>query len=451
MILRKALYIICLCSIALLPLAGCSSDDNGTTPDNNNPPTVEFTIDKLAVPRVSDITLTATTDDPDGDPVTVNWQVTRGVLNQSQQGQPSIGWITPQVAGLDTITITAADNKGGSTTITETIKVGWLVSNRIQPPGQTWRAVNSPIIVRPGEDKFVITEGARLVIEAGVEVLFDRRDLEAVVSGGTLEMNGDAVDPVVILPNTKTPEPGWWAGILVASGELGQPGIADLTHARIGYATSAVRGINTADVMIHNCDIKFAFENAVLYEGAGNLLVENSNFTNNERTAIRVESGVLLPESVIIRGDSIAVNGDLSGSTPYEDDAAILINLDDPFGTVYIDISDNEISRNAFPGMQLTNAVFPFVHHNAIFANEFGKSGTRFNIRLTDDFGSQGGQDTIDARCNYWGGFYPNPADSVMIKAGIRDADDNATILVDVIVTPWLSQWPPVSLPPECQ
>lgn len=441
-----------LCVAGLLPLVGCSSDDdNGTTPDNNNPPSVTFTVDKLAVPRVSDVTLTVTTDDPDGDPVAVNWLVTGGFLRESQQGMPSIQWVTPQAVGLDTITITATDGKGGSTTITETIKVGWPITTRIQPPGQTWTAANSPYIIRPTEDQFIVTEGARLVIEAGVEVMIDRRDLTMVVSGGTLRANGSAADPVTIIPNTKTPEPGWWTGILGAAGELGQRGTVELTHTRVGYGTATVRGINTTDITLSFCDIKFAFENAVIYEGAGNLLLENSNFTNNTRTAIRIESGVLVPESVIIRRDSIAVNGDLSGSTPYEDDAGILINLDDPFGMVSIDIYENEISRNGLPGIQLANAVFPIIHNNAIFSNELGKPGTRFNLRLVDEFGSVTGPDWIDARCNYWGGVYPNPEDSVMVKAGIRDGDDNTTINATVTVTPWLSGWPPDTYPPECQ
>ena len=103
------------------------------------------------------------------------------------------------------------------------------------------------------------------------------------------------------------------------------------------------------------------------------------------------------------------------------------------------------------PGIQLANAIFPVIQYNAIFRNEFGKVGKRFNIVLTNDFGFDGGPDTIDARFNYWGGEYPNAADSVMIKLAIRDGDDNASILADVIVTPWLGGWPPEALRSEGQ
>jgi hypothetical protein len=329
--------------------------------------------------------------------------------------------------------------------------VGTRAGSRIDPPGQTWTVDKSPYIVRPSEDKFVINEGARLAIQAGVEVFIDRQGLEVVVSGGTLETQGSDGSPVTILPNTRQPESGWWAGILGASGELGQLGTVELVNARIGYATTAVRGINETDVTLSGCDIKFSLENAVLFEGTGNLLVENSALTNNERTAVRIQSITALPASVIIREDSISFNGDASGGTPYEDDAGILIDLDDPLGTASIEITGNRISHNAFPGIQLDSAIFPVIHHNAIFSNELGQSGNRFNIYLTNDFGSQGGADWIDARCNYWLGAYPNPADSVLIKQGIRDAENHTSILVDVFVTPWLSEWPPVTLPPECQ
>jgi parallel beta-helix repeat protein len=144
---------------------------------------------------------------------------------------------------------------------------------------------------------------------------------------------------------------------------------------------------------------------------------------------------------VTIRGDSLAVNGDISGATPYEEDAAILIDIDDPTGSANIDISCNEISRNGVPGIQLANATYPDIHHNAIFGNERGKSGTRHNIILAENFG--GFSPTVNARSNYWGAPYTDPADSVIIKGTILDGDSGAPgVTALVIVGPWLNDWP---------
>ncbi|MEJ2721060.1 MAG: hypothetical protein P8181_07940, partial [bacterium] len=163
--------------------------------------------------------------------------------------------------------------------------------------------------------------------------------------------------------------------------------------------------------------------------------------TNNERTGIRVVigQGVPNPAIVIVSGDSIATNGDLSGGTAYDDDAGILIDLQGA-GIPAIDISCNVISINGVPGIQLAHTAYPDIHYNSIWGNERGKIGNRFNIRLADEFG--GGGPTVDARNNWWGGPYADPADSVTIKQTIRDADDGDFTMVRVLIDPWLNAWP---------
>jgi hypothetical protein len=49
-----------------------------------------------------------------------------------------------------------------------------------------------------------------------------------------------------------------------------------------------------------------------------------------------------------------------------------------------------------------------------------------------------GVQTTLDARYNYWGAPFTNPAtDSLLIQQMIRDSGDNGTIAVRVLIYPW--------------
>jgi hypothetical protein len=200
-------YIVVLAVLlGLLDVFGCSGDD---TPTNGGPPNqdpvVEFTVTVRAVPRSEAqteryATLTVDATDPDGDPVTVTWAVTRdgqpsGSLTTSQG--PSVRWRTPYETGRDTITVAVSDGRGGSATLIETIQAGTLKDTRIQDGTQTWSAVDSPFIIRPFEDNFVIDERSTLVVEAGSELLIDRAGLTVSVVG-TLDINGTAEAPVII-------------------------------------------------------------------------------------------------------------------------------------------------------------------------------------------------------------------------------------------------------------
>ncbi len=187
----------------------------------------------------------------------------------------------------------------------------------------------------------------------------------------------------------------------------------------------------------------FASEAAVVHESTGDLTVENSVITNNVKSGIRLVrlAGLDVPGLVVIANDSIAANGDVSGSTPYVNQAAIYVDMPDTLGTCDFQITNNEISRNAFPGIQLVGASDPTINSNSIFANELGKTTQRYNIRLDDGFGG-GVTGIIDARQNYWGAAYSNPADSTAIRLMIRDSEDVGNITVRVAVYPWLNAKP---------
>jgi parallel beta-helix repeat protein len=205
----------------------------------------------------------------------------------------------------------------------------------------------------------------------------------------------------------------------------------------------AVRITTPGEIALDGCAIKFSSEAAVVHESNGNLSVENCVITNNVKSAIRLIrlAGLDAPASVVIENDSIAANGDVSGSTPYVNQAAIYIDMPDTLGTCDLQITNNEISRNGFPGIQLVNASFPVIQYNTIFGNELGKDSQRFNIRLDDGFGG-GAAGTIDARHNYWGAPYANPADSTAIRQMIRDSEDVGNITVRVAIDPWLNARP---------
>jgi hypothetical protein len=433
--------------MGLLSIAACSKDE-GVAPDKNLPPEIVFAVDALAVRKESDVTLKVNATDPDGDNVTVNWQVRRngqpsGSLNAAQQGNPSITWVTPTTTGRDTITITATDGKGGTATLVETIRVGTLKDLAIQTANVTWNATDSPFIIRPAQDRFIIEPTASLIVGAGSELFLDKADLEIYVEG-TLRTNGTSQAPVIVRPNTRTPEPGDWLGI-TASPNSSVP-LIQLAHTDVLYAKEAIKAFVRAEVQLEGCRVMFSTDFAVLYQALGDLRVLNSAITNNVKSGIRVGGPAVstLPDSVLIWGDSLAVNGDISGQTPYTDQAAIYIDIPDYSRDSEIQILDNKISRNGFPGIQLARACYPKIHSNSIFSNELGKAGQRYNIRLDNNFGVGGPQDTIGAQQNYWGAPFTNPAtDSLLIKQMIRDSEDGVGgIMVRLLIYPWLSAAP---------
>lgn len=423
--------------------AACSEDET-VAPDENRPPEVVFTVAAVAVPKGNSKTLTVTATDPDGDDVSVLWEVTGGTFT-SPQGDPSITWRAPSTTGRDTITVTASDGKGGSTTVTETILVGTVKAAGISS-SQTWGLSGSPYIIQPaGQDVRFVIPMVTLTIDAGCELLIDAEDLEIYVEG-TIQSNGTETNPVVIRPNVRHPEFGHWQGI-TAVPDLVIPRI-QLTCTDVLYAVEAVKSTTKGEVALDGCRIMFAAGAAVTHRSYQSLSVVNSIITNNLKGGIRVEpiSDLSLPPSIVVSNDSIAVNGDVSGSTPYVQDAAIYIAMADTLGTCNIQITNNEISRNAFPAIQLANASYPEIHVNSLFGNNRGKDDTpsnpNFEIRLDNGFGGDV-SGMIDARENYWGQPYTNPAtDSLIIQDAIRDSSDVGSIAVRVAIFPWLNAKP---------
>lgn len=427
--------------IGLLAFGACSGGDEGVTPDENSAPVVVFAVDALAFPKDSDATLAVVATDPDGDDVSVQWQVTRngepsGTLDPAQQGSPSITWVTPSTTGRDTITITATDGKGGTTTRVETILVGTRKNTAIQTQNVTWNASDSPFIIQSAGGKFVIDLNGSLTVQAGCELLIDQADLEIDVLG-TFRTNGATPAPVIIRPNSRKPGVGWWTGIVAAPD--GPAPLVRLNHTDILYAKEAIFAVSPSEVRLNGCRIMFCSEAAVLFHSSQDLEILNSAITNNVKSGIRIGGPAVstLPDSVVIRGDSLSVNGDISGETPYTDQAAIYIDIPDYSRHSSITIQETEISRNGFPAIQLVRASYPLIHDNSIFSNQLGKDGQRYNVWLNNEFGDGGAQDTISAELNYWG-----VTDSVEIGKMIRDSDDSDRVKARLLFSPWLHTAP---------
>jgi hypothetical protein len=436
-------------------VAACSSEDT-TAPAPNNPPTITYTFSKLAVGKNESAELSVVVDDRDDDPLTVTWAVTRngapsGTL-QDPQGDTLMTWQAPNIVGRDTIRVSVSDGKGGVASVTETIQVGTVQTGDINV-NRTWTKAESPILIRPPSDRIAVITGRTLTIGAGVDVLIDKPTVKLTfIVEGDLITNGTGAEPVMVVPNFRSTavEPGFWTGFEVQL--QNGSGTLNLTGTRITHAIHAIRTVTEkdGDLFLNGCSLHLCSGAAIAYGGTGTLRVENSEITSNRKSGIRIESAVTLPQQIVIKGNTISLNGALDGETVYGNlEAGISIIFHDPQGTIDpFEISDNEISRNDFPGVRLGNpdenmALYPkILKNNGIFFNEFTKDtqAPKINLRLEPLF--DGVIPIIDASGNWWGAAY---TDSLELKESIFDKWDDPSITVEVRVTPWLTEWPPTS------
>ena len=87
----------------------------------NRPPTVKAQCDPCTVYVGERSQLTASANDPDGDPLTYQWTAPTGKLDQPTTPKPS--WTAPMQVGSVPVTVTVNDGKGGTASDTVTIQV----------------------------------------------------------------------------------------------------------------------------------------------------------------------------------------------------------------------------------------------------------------------------------------------------------------------------------------
>ena len=107
---RLYLYLILLCYIPVL--WNCQPrDTSGIT--RNSPPVVNDILVNPVKPQVSDtVMFNAVAVDPDGDPITINWKVSDGVLENDGRGNP-IKYTPPNDSGF--VSISCIINNGRET------------------------------------------------------------------------------------------------------------------------------------------------------------------------------------------------------------------------------------------------------------------------------------------------------------------------------------------------
>jgi hypothetical protein len=294
----------------------------------------------------------------------------------------------------------------------------------------TWDLSKSPVVIAVSSSppRVVVDGQATLTIEAGV-IVYAQEGLIFDVAG-TLISNGTSENPVTFLPNSRSPDPGFWEGMLGSTdaGSGAPPGEFHLNHTRVTHADKAVLLTNGASADLQNCQFYFNRDVALHHDsGSGELIVNNCQITDNDGDGIVISSFSTYPDSVDITGNKISFNGGVG----------VLIDLNDPFGDTPIDISDNEITWNSFYGIQLIHAVYPTVNFNAIYNNDRlqGSAANRRNFKLESSF--TGSIPEIDATNNYW-----LTTDSLVIEQTVFDSMDDAQINARVQFWPWLNAAP---------
>ena len=161
-------------------VAGCSGGSDSGVQPVNRAPTITFTTDRAAVVKSVPTTLSVSVSDPDGDPLTVSWTITRGTLTPVNVSRTLMNWTVPATVGIDTINVSVSDGNF-TVRITEPIKVGWPSTGA----QATFIRSRSPYIVSldPANPVFGVDEGLVTTVEAGTEILFENQGTSVEVSG----------------------------------------------------------------------------------------------------------------------------------------------------------------------------------------------------------------------------------------------------------------------------
>jgi len=134
--------------VLLLAYAGCSDDEGSTTPQNHAPTTPVLSPAEASLQPGASLTITATSDDADGDPVTFSWTFSAGSPTSAQGA--SVTWTAPGSEQSVTASVTASDGQGGETTKSMTLPVGSEAAFAYTMPDS---AVFTPTLTHLGTDE----------------------------------------------------------------------------------------------------------------------------------------------------------------------------------------------------------------------------------------------------------------------------------------------------------
>ena len=422
------------CSIALLIPLILSCSGTETVEPVNQPPTIEFTFDKVvvrAVPFARDVDLTVDVSDPDGDALKVTWDISSGTWVSQNTGNTTVRWTPQNTLGADTVVVTVTDGELSASTDSEIIKRGTWERDFDTLVDKTFTKASSPWIISAKGKTIRIGAQYTVTIEAGAELYIDTREVAFEVIG-TFRADGTEAEPAVIKPNDRRLRcgtgGGWWEGIRVGTDEA-ISGLVDFTHTEIWHAKYNVwlfeyQSLGGASARLHNCLIVCSQLAGILMGSNGSLEVDGCRITNNQSRGIEISSGVALPSRVDI------TNCDIS-----DNNTGIYMDLNDSTQTVPIYITGNRFRSNSIDGIAMANAAWPTAIQNNDF---FFNSGS--HIRLSDSYPVEvrvpEDWDSLYAIHNFWGTPY-DPGNEALIEAKIWDRRDDRDIGTTVIVTPW--------------
>jgi hypothetical protein len=398
----------------------------------NQPPTIQFTFDKIAVRKGWDVDLSVNVGDPDGDPLKVTWEISSGTWVSQNPENTIVRWTPLNSLGMDTVVVTVTDGEETASTDLEEIKRG------------TWRRLgsdltnirftksDSPWIISTNEDAVRIDAGWTVPIDSGVEMYIDTPGFLFEVVG-TFKSNGTEAEPVVIKPNNRHltcgTGGGWWEGIRVIT-DSAISGLVDFDYTEIWHAEYDVRTFEYQDqggasVKLNHCLIVCSSTAGILMGSNGSLELDHCQISNNQSHGILISAGVALPSRVDITNCDISDNHN----------TGIYMDLNDTTQTVPINITGNRFRSNWIDGIAMTEAAWPAViQNNDFFFN------SRSHIRLITPYPNQvnvpADWDSLHAKHNFWGTPY-DPGNDALIELKIWDRRDDRNIGTTVIVAPW--------------
>ena len=144
-------------------------------PPANGPPTVTAQCDPCEVMPGGTSTVTATADDPDGDPLTYRWTAPTGTLDPVDQVTTT--WTAPQEDGPVPVTVTVDDGRGGTASDTVTIQV-------IPPPPPPPREYAFED-VHFDFDRYTLRPGAVRILDEAIAAMTDDAALSLTIQGHT--------------------------------------------------------------------------------------------------------------------------------------------------------------------------------------------------------------------------------------------------------------------------